>query len=89
MFAMNSKMPEGFVSEAEYFTPQPCGNPFTATRAVSLGESIKIPTATGAPLCDTEIMFFTSETEMGFCEEKAPLFPPQPASVRAVHSRHA
>ena len=38
--AVNVKVPEGFVSDAAYFSETPLGNPITETSAVSLVDPI-------------------------------------------------
>src|SRR6478609_10674910 len=81
--AVNASDPEGFVSDAAYFSCRPGGRPLTDTSAVSLVEVMLMGTTTCVPSRGTTTVETGSETMIGIATVIKP--PPQlhPAAARA------
>jgi hypothetical protein len=75
VLAVNTSDPEGFVSDATYFSGRPLGRPLTASSAVSLVEVMLIGTMTCDPSCGTTTVEMGSDTVLGTCTIMEP--PPQ------------
>src|SRR5713101_622154 len=73
--AVNASDPEGFVSDAAYFSCRPIGRPLTDTSAVSLVEVMLMGTTTCVPSCGTTTVETGSETMIGIGTIMEP--PPQ------------
>src|ERR1700730_1489226 len=81
--AVNVSNPEGFVSDAAYFSCRPVGRPLTDTSAVSLVEVMLMGTTTCVPSCGTTTVETGSETVIGTGTIMEPAPQLHPAAAKA------